>query len=63
MVQTTENNATGATTYSAFYCVNRLPCGVCTRTMSICPLDGNAITVTPTWNSYEVTCQSNGAQK
>ena len=30
------------------YCAHRLPCGVCQRTNSICPLNGG--TWTPTWN-------------
>jgi len=29
------------------YCFYRLPCGVCTRTNSICPLSCN--TITPSW--------------
>lgn len=29
-------------------CFYRLPCGICTRTNSFCPLGGNS-TVTPSW--------------
>ena len=36
------------------YCSYRLPCGICQRTNSICPLSGNG-TWTPTW---EVTCNT-----
>ena len=35
------------------YCFYRLPCGICQRTNSMCPL-GNG-TWTPTW---EVTCST-----
>ena len=35
------------------YCSYRLPCGICQRTNSICPLSGG--TWTPTW---EVTCNT-----
>lgn len=30
------------------YCLYRLPCGICTRTNSVCPLSGNS-TITPSW--------------
>lgn len=35
------------------YCSYRLPCGICQRTNSICPLSGGICT--PTW---EVTCNT-----
>lgn len=68
MVQTTETNTTGtatgcSTTAYNNYCFNRLPCGYCRITMSPCMAMGNTITVTPTWNLNELTCQSNGTQK
>lgn len=31
------------------YCSYRLPCGICQRTNSVCPLNGG--TWTPTWTS------------
>lgn len=30
------------------YCLYRLPCGICTRTNSVCPLSCNG-TITPSW--------------
>lgn len=37
------------------YCFYRLPCGICQRTNSMCPLAGG--TSTPTWTpKWEVTC-------
>ena len=31
-------------------CFNRLPCGICTRTNTMCPL-ANGVTITPTWTT------------
>lgn len=39
------------------YCVYRLPCGICTRTNSICPLSGS--TITPPWQ-YPNIVYTNG---
>ena len=38
------------------YCGFRLPCGICTRTNSVCPING--YTVTPTWGSPTITCSA-----
>ena len=46
---TIPNSTIGDLNYSQ-YCLYRLPCGICTRTNSICPLSGNCIT-TPSWGT------------
>ena len=38
------------------YCSYRLPCGICQRTNSICPLSGG--TCTPTWASCTTASSS-----
>lgn len=36
-------DTTGTVNYNYNYCFHRLPCGVCTRTNSICPMNGLSI--------------------
>lgn len=36
------------------YCLYRLPCGICTRTNNICPLNCNG-TALPTWQVFPNT--------
>lgn len=43
----TVSGATNAEVNYSSYCIYRLPCGICTRTNSICPLSGG--TITPSW--------------
>lgn len=52
MDNTINTSSTDINNY-ANYCFYRLPCGICQRTNSICPLGGG--TWTPTW---EVTCNT-----
>ena len=40
------------------YCTFRLPCGICTRTNSYCPIAGNTISSPYT---YEQTCTINSS--
>ena len=58
--QTTTGTGTASTTYSQ-YCSFRLPCGICTKTNSICPL-GSGWTAgwqttpySPWWGIYPPT--------
>lgn len=48
-------NTTSYQTYGA-YCSFRLPCGICTRTNSYCPIAGNTISSPYT---YGPTCTIN----
>ena len=60
--QTTTGTGTAtSTTYGQYYCSFRLPCGICTRTNSICPL-GSGWTAwwqttpySPWWGIYPPT--------
>lgn len=52
-------DTTGLINYNNNYCFNRLPCGICTRTNSFCPLGGQ-YNVTPTWGSTITTGTGNG---
>lgn len=46
-----ENTASTASDFQEFqYCQYRLPCGICTRTNSMCPLITNTPTITLTAN-------------
>lgn len=46
-----ESTASTASDFQEFqYCQYRLPCGICTKTNSICPLGGRVPTITWTAN-------------
>ena len=51
-----DKTTTGIADYTN-YCWLRLPCGICERTNSMCPLVGNA-RIEPTWHLPDITCQS-----
>ena len=47
-------NTVNNQTYAA-YCSFRLPCGICTRTNSYCPIAGNTFS-SPYTYKYDPTC-------
>lgn len=46
-------DTTGSINYNYNYCFHRLPCGVCMRTNSICPMSEQSIQ--PTWGPNTIT--------
>lgn len=56
MVETTTTGTSTIGTIGGCTCYNRLPCGICRLTMTVCPMGG--LTITPTWyDSTEITCK------
>ena len=53
----TTTNTTGW--HNGNYCMYRLPCGVCTRTNSVCPLNGYQ---GPIWKLPDITCGPNAPE-
>lgn len=52
MIEMEKNNCTATNYTYSQYCSFRLPCGVCTRTNSFCPVSSGC---TPWWGVYPPT--------
>jgi hypothetical protein len=56
---TTATTSTVTNNSYRYYCTYRLPCGICTRTDSYCPLTHTLPDIT--WSTPTITCTSTGS--